>query len=417
MTNYTQSVSEVYFGENTFESKFAGIVYTGSAVSEDNKLYYQNFLILDQSGNLYKLQLSSHLENSAVKPNSGRTLVKVGKLNIAPKNGASITRVSGNRAYISVNTATGAVELYSLNLTTYAIKALGGLGGVQSLVGLYSDGELTGVYKDNDAPIDPDAPVCDHTNVGQWESDDTNHWKICECGERVEQGEHSAEGEWETDESSHWKFCKCGEKLEQSAHSAEGDWESNGTNHWKTCKCGAKVAQSVHDTDGAWETDESSHWKTCKCGVKVAKGEHSYKDGKCVCGKDDPNAQPDGPALPEVPEGSLRGKWLHGYIKTVNGYSWAAINAETGEYIVLANGTTEYYGGGTSDGMIYVSALGVGEYGMEAPQMITVDPTNGYAATNGFVDDYNFKVREGLRQNAVEQCADIFFRVVHWNND
>ena len=187
-TSFAADEDEIYFPEKTFASPFAGIVYTGSAVSEDGKQALDYFLIMDQSGNLYKLELASCLQNGTVTLNAGHTVEKVGTLSIAPKNGASMTRISENRGFISVNKSTGGVELYSIDLTSYQITKLGDIDGAQSMVGLYTESELTGVYPE-DKPAEP--KPCDHSNVGDWESDESGHWKTCACGEKVEQGEHS----------------------------------------------------------------------------------------------------------------------------------------------------------------------------------------------------------------------------------
>jgi hypothetical protein len=98
--SFTTTDSEIYFAEKTFADKFAAIVYTGSEISEDNKLYYDNFLILDQSGNLYDLQLTSCLKNGKVTLNTARTVSKLGKLDVTFKNGASMARVTMDKVYV-----------------------------------------------------------------------------------------------------------------------------------------------------------------------------------------------------------------------------------------------------------------------------------------------------------------------------
>ena len=193
--SFTTTDSEIYFAEKTFADKFAAIVYTGSEISEDNKLYYDNFLILDQSGNLYDLQLTSCLKNGKVTLNTARTVSKLGKLDVTFKNGASMARVTMDKVYISANTSTGGIELYSFDLKTNTAEALGALNGAVTLVALHSDAELTGDYT-SDKPVEPEIPEepqCDHTNLGDWESDESGHWKTCQCGEKQEQGEHTFE--------------------------------------------------------------------------------------------------------------------------------------------------------------------------------------------------------------------------------
>ncbi len=55
-----------------------------------------------------------------------------------------------------------------------------------------------------------------------------------------------------------------------------------------------------HSDVGEWEGDETNHWKSCVCGEKVEQGAHAYENGKCVCGKEDPNYQPEQPENPAV---------------------------------------------------------------------------------------------------------------------
>ncbi|MBR5020106.1 MAG: Ig-like domain-containing protein, partial [Oscillospiraceae bacterium] len=111
-TSFDADDDEIYFAEKTFASPFAGIVYTGSQVSEDGKQVLDHFLIMDQSGNLYRLEMASCLQNGTVTLNAEHSVQQIGKLSIAPKNGASMTRISENRGFISVNKSTGGVELY-----------------------------------------------------------------------------------------------------------------------------------------------------------------------------------------------------------------------------------------------------------------------------------------------------------------
>ena len=138
--------AEIYFAEHTFADKFAAIVYTGSELSADGKLYYDHFLILDQSGNLYDLQLTSCLKNGRVARNTAWTVTPSGKLDQTFRNGASMSRVSSGKVCISANVPAGGVELFAFDLSTQTARSLGVLSGAVSLIGLHSDAELTGVY-------------------------------------------------------------------------------------------------------------------------------------------------------------------------------------------------------------------------------------------------------------------------------
>ena len=431
----TGAETEIYTSSSTFENmKLSAVLYVGSELSDDSKSYYDYFLILDQSGNLYQLQLTSYMENGTLKLNAGTSVTKVGKLDVAPTTGASFTRISQNRAYLGVNTADGAM-LYSFNLTSYELKELGLIAGAMSITGLHTDAELTGIFE-ADEPTEPEQPEpeCDHTNLGDWEHDENGHWKTCQCGEQFEQGEHefvdgvcvcgyadpnyeapcthTNVGKWQHNTTTHWRTCRdCNEIVDRGEHqfvngycstcsrpcdhSNVGEWNYYEGNHWQYCACGEMInygpheyhngscfcgAPCPHTSIGAWEYDENGHWKTCACGNTVNEGAHSFNNGKCACGYTDPNYVPENPGEPVDSS-----NWLHAYVKTADGYAWVTINSATGEYEVIAEGNANYTGGGYSGGKIYTT---VNEYGQ--PTMYVVDPINGYTAVAGFMDDINF---------------------------
>ena len=107
------------------------------------------------------------------------------------------------------------------------------------------------------------APTPDHEHtLGNWEHDDTHHWKTCtDCHKKVGEAEH--------------------------------DFDSNGI-----CECGYKKLAPTPDhehTLGNWEHDDTHHWKTCTdCHKKVGEAPHNFgEDGKaekCVdCGFANPD--------------------------------------------------------------------------------------------------------------------------------
>lgn len=97
-------------------------------------------------------------------------------------------------------------------------------------------------------------------------------------------------GEWKSDETAHWKECECGEKSEYAAHTEEltNTKEATCTAEGYT---GDKVC-SVCD-------------RVLEEGKVIEKTAHQYENGKCtVCGAADPNASgtPDDPQPVEAPE-------------------------------------------------------------------------------------------------------------------
>ena len=95
-------------------------------------------------------------------------------------------------------------------------------------------------------------------------------------------------GDWEHDETNHWKTCSvCNEKVDEAPHDFGSD---------DICKeCGYKKPAPHEHTLGDWEHDETNHWKTCSvCNEKVDKAVHNFgEDGKaekCVdCGFANPD--------------------------------------------------------------------------------------------------------------------------------
>ena len=196
---YTQSnaETEIYTTEKTFSGPLSAVVYVGSELSADSKEFYDYFLILGQSGDLYELCLTSYLDGGTLKLNARSNVTKVATLNVKSTSGATFTRVSANCAYLSVNGA-NTVELYSFNLATYELKDLGKIQGAMSLVGLHSDAELAGVFEEDrpDTPVQPE-PGCQHTTTkveGAKEATCTEPGytgdTVCaDCGETVAAGE------------------------------------------------------------------------------------------------------------------------------------------------------------------------------------------------------------------------------------
>ncbi|QTU84579.1 N-acetylmuramoyl-L-alanine amidase family protein [Xiamenia xianingshaonis] len=107
-------------------------------------------------------------------------------------------------------------------------------------------------------------PACGHTPSAAWESDATDHWKVCEgCGAELEKAAHSF-GEWkvtkeatETEAGARERSCSvCGateaEELPALGHKPSASWQSDATDHWKVCEgCGAELEKAPH-AYGEW---------------------------------------------------------------------------------------------------------------------------------------------------------------------
>ncbi len=165
-----------------------------------------------------------------------------------------------------------------------------------------------------------------------WKYDDTNHWKECSCGEKLNVANH-AYGEWsvtkpatETEEGSKARDCTVCDHVQtetipmlEHEHGIHDEtWKYDDTNHWKECSCGEKLNVANHaygewsvtkpateteegskardctvcdhvqtETipmlehehgihDETWKYDKTQHWQECSCGEKLNVANHAY---------------------------------------------------------------------------------------------------------------------------------------------
>ncbi len=152
---------------------------------------------------------------------------------------------------------------------------------------------------------------------------------------------HNYEQKYDSDK--HWKECSvCHDQKEETGHSYSEWAHAEGTNtHSQNCVCGYSVTEDCAGTDDnncetavnctvcgnvlkaagehsftndcdtscnntgcnytreithsyVQKHNEENHWNECSiCGDKKDEEAHSYADGKCDCGAEDPNYQPD----------------------------------------------------------------------------------------------------------------------------
>ena len=99
-----------------------------------------------------------------------------------------------------------------------------------------------------------------------WDSDLTDHWKICDdCGYEGVPDPHMFDIP-DYDDDYHWSACACGAKDSVTGHSF--DWDSDPTDHWKICDdCGYEGLPETHVFD-KYDHDEDNHWFVCDdCGA------------------------------------------------------------------------------------------------------------------------------------------------------
>ena len=178
-------------------------------------------------------------------------------------------------------------------------------------------------------------PMLEHEhNYGDWQKDETQHWKECRCGEKTEVGNHTFgdwtitkeptttetgsrertcsickytqtetlpvhthdvhDEAWKYDETQHWQECSCGEKLNVANHTY-GDWkvtkeatETEAGSRERGCAVCEYVQVEIipeigHEHgihDETWKYDKTQHWQECSCGEKLNVANHTYGDWK-----------------------------------------------------------------------------------------------------------------------------------------
>ncbi len=170
--------------------------------------------------------------------------------------------------------------------------------------------------------------------------DDTYHWKECACGQKSGKERHSGvgvgiigdprrvceecgneytvhvhqgQGEWLTSESHHWKMCDCGQTANLGQHSFDGSSAK------VICEvCGYESSHVHHADDKEWQSDLNEHWKVCSCGEQFNISAHQssadIKLGRAPC--EICNTEFEIIAIPDI-EGIVRGNgWK------VNDYSY-----------------------------------------------------------------------------------------------
>ena len=115
-----------------------------------------------------------------------------------------------------------------------------------------------------------------HSFDGDWVTDETQHWKVCEepeCGVKSQVGDHTM-GDWSSmNDDTHTRFCTVCGKTETAPHDY-GEWtKADGQQHQRTCSassCG-HVQKEDHVGADEWKSDAEGHWHECEiCGMLEA---------------------------------------------------------------------------------------------------------------------------------------------------
>lgn len=142
-----------------------------------------------------------------------------------------------------------------------------------------------------------------HTSETGWQTDGTNHWKICsDCLQRYNEGACTISGYNNDNGASgyHKVLCSVGHVMKTESHDYEYKITQDGTMHYKECKtchyttppvshnfgssgtesceCGA-IPSHTHNLSGQRGHDDTNHWDICsECSQHVNEALHTYGD-------------------------------------------------------------------------------------------------------------------------------------------
>lgn len=155
-----------------------------------------------------------------------------------------------------------------------------------------NDGQITGVdstmeYKLSTASVWTDVPgnsVTGLTNGAYEVRVKANGTALASTAVTVTIAAHTcvAEGDWQYDETNHWKRCSsdsCNAKVDEAAHSEGTTATCTAPAVCKDCSqpYGAKNPDNHTGAGAGWHSDAGSHWNTCECGETINKAEHTFK--------------------------------------------------------------------------------------------------------------------------------------------
>ncbi len=185
---------------------------------------------------------------------------------------------------------------------------------------------VTPVLKNGTTVIDAAAAVatvsfaCEHENLGDWVSDETAHWKECECGEVLDKATHVFANACDVDCDT------CGYTREVDGHVYDNDCDATCNTCGETRMVGDHVYDNACDATcnscgeerevgdheySDWQNVEEGHFKVCtECSTQTAIEPHVY-DNDCdfdcnVCGG---TRNVDGHKFSETYENDENGHW------------------------------------------------------------------------------------------------------------
>ena len=230
---------------------------------------------------------------------------------------------------------------------TDRIEATCAQAGVEAYWTCSACGKL---FSDENGTTEISAPVVipatgEHEYVGEWQKNETGHWKVCECGALSEVEAHVPDKDAPT-ETEGVVCTVCGYEIQPAAghvHAPADQWSSDESYHWHACEgCTQQLDKDVHVF--ADKHDENGHWKECTvCGKKIEESEHDWDEGvvttkptltsegektyTCACGETRVEKLPAKADFAEdfTLEEGQPGPWSYGSVN----YSWGASESFT----------------------------------------------------------------------------------------
>lgn len=212
------------------------------------------------------------------------------------------------------NTSVGVGHVYntvwSMNADSHWF-ACGNCG--QQQPGTLETHDFSAVRDNGDGTHNSFCTICGYTEESAeehycsdgWQSDGTDHWKVCDaCGAVYESESHSLSCV-DNGDGSHNEACNiCGYVASTASHSSTAGWAWSASGHWKVCDgCGAEFDRDTHKIDYAdngngthsrmcdvcgyveetathssavWHENGDIHWKVCDdCGVSFNAAAHA----------------------------------------------------------------------------------------------------------------------------------------------
>ncbi|MBR2041325.1 MAG: hypothetical protein IJ945_03030, partial [Oscillospiraceae bacterium] len=130
--NYAEGTAEYSF-ISTYESIAKAVIYTGSELDEENKCYYEKFLVLTEGGIIYETKAKWTVENGALVYSDSSFFKADSFLYVS--GGASMVLASEDLAYITTNSARG-VKVYKYVISAGTVEQIGVIEGATSLAAL-----------------------------------------------------------------------------------------------------------------------------------------------------------------------------------------------------------------------------------------------------------------------------------------